>query len=67
MSDNIFMAGKKASTIEVYPKASEGSPRTFENVLWWKVSYKRTLVMRGATWTEIIAADAWNRISIVEK
>lgn len=66
-NDSILMAGHKTSTIQVYPKASEGSPRTFDDVLWWKVTYKRTLVMRGANWTEIIATDAWNRISIIEK
>ena len=66
-NDSILVAGGKKCTVEIYPKASDGSPRTFVDVLWWKVSYKRTLILRGQSWTEIFAADSWNRIRIVEE
>ena len=68
MSNNgILMAGQKAKTLTVYPQAISGSPTTYDDVLWWKVSYTRVLVIRGKGWIVILKRKEWNSMRAEEK
>ena len=64
--NGILMAGQKAMTITVYPQAISGSPTIYNDVLWWKVSYTRVLVIRGDGWTVILKRKEWNSIRVEE-
>ena len=62
--NNILMAGVKVEYIHVYMKGVAGSPEVYKDVVSWRVGYNGILVIRGKGWTDVLAADIWNRIFV---
>ena len=66
-NDGVLMAGNKVKTLTVFPRAISGSSVTYDDVLWWKVTYSKVLVIRGKGWTEILKGVEWGSIRVEEK
>ena len=65
---SIMMAGiHKIKFVHVYQKGVDGSPMVFEDVESWRIGYNGILVIKGKKWTEVLAPDMWNRVSVNEE
>jgi hypothetical protein len=65
-NDGVLMAGNKVKTLTIFPRAISGSPITYDDVLWWKVTYSKVLVIRGKGWTKILKGVEWGSMRVEE-